>query len=227
MPELRLVYFKMRALAEAAQLVLAATDTPYTYEMAWDYFGEPWPEAKPKVPFRQLPMLVVDGDTKIAQSGAVVRYLAELTGLLPGSSKQRAEVDAIFEASQEWFNPLNPTVNFAVGDDFAAKREAQLPGLHLRLGDLERLLGQHGGPFFFGDQPYYCDFGVFHHVDLAHFFDASFLNDYPRLQTFMSAVRGVTGVQAYLDRRPELIGVGSKPQLVIDGRPEPTGVMKA
>ena len=42
MPELRLVYFKMRALAEAAQLVLAATDTPYTYEMAWDYFGEPW-----------------------------------------------------------------------------------------------------------------------------------------------------------------------------------------
>ena len=195
--------------------------------MAWDYLGEPWREAKPKVPFRQLPMLVVDGDTKIAQSGAVVRYLAELTGLLPGSSKQRAEVDAIFEASQEWFNPLNPTVNFAVGDDFAAKREAQLPGLHLRLGDFERLLGQHGGPFFFGDQPYYCDFGVFHHVDLAHFFDASLLNDYPRLQTFMSAVRGVTGVQAYLDRRPELIGVGSKPQLVIDGRPEPTGVMKA
>ena len=33
MPKLELVYFKMRALAEAAQLMLWATDTPYTYAM--------------------------------------------------------------------------------------------------------------------------------------------------------------------------------------------------
>lgn len=225
--KLRLVYFKMRALAEAAQLVLWHTKTPYTYEMAWDYFGQPWPEAKGTVPFRQLPMLVVDDQTTIAQSGAVVRFLAELTGLQPGSATQRAEVDAIFEASQEWFNPLNPTVNFAVGDDFAAKRDAQLPGLHLRLGDFEKLLAQHDGPFFFGSQPYACDFGVFHHVDLAHFFDADLLSAYPHLQTFMAAVRGLEGVKDYLTQRPELIGVGTKPELVIDGRPQPTGTMKA
>lgn len=227
MPELRLVYFKMRALAEAAQMVLAYTKTPYTYEMAWDYFGEPWPEVKTKAPFRQLPMLVVDGTSKIAQSGAIVRYLAALTGLQPESAEQRAEVDAVFEGSQEWFNPLNPTINFAVGDDFAAKREAQLPGLHLRLGDFERLLSQHEGPFFFGHQPYYCDFGVFHHVDLAHFFDDDLLRDYPRLQTLMAAIRGIETIQAYLDKRPALIGVGTKPQLVLAGGPEPTGVMKA
>ncbi len=151
-------------------------------------------------------MLVVDDQTTIAQ---------------------RAEVDAIFEASQEWFNPLNPTVNFAVGDDFAAKRDAQLPGLHLRLGDFEKLLAQHDGPFFFGSQPYACDFGVFHHVDLAHFFDADLLSAYPHLQTFMAAVRGLEGVKDYLTQRPELIGVGTKPELVIDGRPQPTGTMKA
>jgi len=56
--KLRLVYFKMRALAEAAQLVLWYTKTPHSYEMAWDYYGQPWPEVKGKVPFRQLPMLV-------------------------------------------------------------------------------------------------------------------------------------------------------------------------
>lgn len=227
MNKLRLVYFKMRALAEAAQLVLWYTKTPHSYEMAWDYYGQPWPEVKGKVPFRQLPMLVVDDQTNIAQSGAVVRYLAEMTGLQPDSSTQKAEVDAIFEASQEWFNPLNPTINFAVGDDFAAKRDAQLPGLHLRLGDFERLLGQHDGPFFFGAQPYYCDFSVFHHVDLAHFFDADLLGDYPHLRTFMAAVGGLDGVKDYLAQRPELIGVGTKPQLVIDGRAEPTGTMKA
>ncbi|MGB1156438.1 MAG: glutathione S-transferase family protein [Alphaproteobacteria bacterium] len=227
MPNLRLIYFKMRALAEAAQLVLAATKTPYSYEMAWDYYGQPWSEAKGRPPFRQLPMLVVDNETEIAQSGAIVRYLAGLTGLQPEDPAQRGDVDAVFEASQEWFAPLNPTINFAVGDDFAAKREAQLPMLHLRLGDFERQLGRFEGPFFFGDSPYYCDFGVFHHVDLAHFFDGDLLSDYPKLRTFMSAVRGLDGVSTYLAERPELIGVGSKPQLVIDGRPEPTGTAKA
>ena len=227
MPKLRLIYFKMRALAEAAQLVLAATKTPYSYEMAWDYYGQPWPEAKGKAPFRQLPMLVVDDTTEIAQSGAIVRYLANLTGLQPDDAAQRGAVDAVFEASQEWFAPLNPTVNFAVGDDFIAKRDAQLPLLHARLADFERYLARFEGPFFFGTQPYYCDFGVFHHVDLAHFFDADLLADYPRMQAFMAAVRALDGVGAYLARRPELTGVGSKPQLVIDGRPEPTGTAKA
>ena len=96
----------------------------------------------------------------------------------------------------------------------------------LRLGDFERYLSRHEGPFFFGDQPYYCDFGVFHHVDLAHFFDADLLADYPRVSAMMEAIRGISGVAAYLDQRPELIGVGTKPQLVIDGTPEATGVAK-
>ena len=227
MPKLELVYFKMRALAEAAQLMLWATDTPYTYAMAWDYFGEPWAGNKTRAPFRQLPMMVIDGgQQQVAQSGAICRYIAGLTGLAPEDAGLRAEVDSVFEASQEWFFPLNPTVNFAVGDDFAAKREAQLPGLHLRLGDFERYLSRHEGPFFFGDQPYYCDFGVFHHVDLAHFFDADLLADYPRVSAMMEAIRGISGVAAYLDQRPELIGVGTKPQLVIDGTPEATGVAK-
>ena len=49
MADLRLVYFKMRALAEAPQLLLHYTGTPYSYEMAWDYFGQPWSEVKASV----------------------------------------------------------------------------------------------------------------------------------------------------------------------------------
>ena len=224
MPKLELVYFKMRALAEAAQLMLRATNTPYDYTMGWNYFGDAWVNVKEQAPFRQLPMLVVDDEHKIAQSGSICRYIADLTGLSPDDAALKARVDSVFEASQEWFFPLNPTVNFAVGDDFIAKRDAQLPALHLRLGDFERFLGQHSGPFFFGETPYYCDFGVFHHVDLAHFFDENLLADYPSLQAMMAAVRSMEGVAAYLAERPELIGVGSKPQLVINGTPEATGV---
>jgi hypothetical protein len=41
----------------------------------------------------------------------------------------------------------------------------------------------------------------------------------------MHAVENLNGVRAYLDSRPELIGVGTKPQMVINGVAVPTGVM--
>ncbi|MBT4386840.1 MAG: glutathione S-transferase, partial [Betaproteobacteria bacterium] len=83
MPNLKLIYFKMRALAEAPQLMLHYSGTPYSYEMGWDYFGQPWSEVKSSVLYRQLPLLVVNESTEIFQSGAITRYLAGLLGLKP------------------------------------------------------------------------------------------------------------------------------------------------
>ncbi len=226
MNNLRLVYFKMRALAEAPQLMLNYTGTPYSYEMAWEYFGQPWSEVKTSVPYRQLPMLVVDNDTRICQSGAITRFLAQLTGLQPEDPLMRGEVDALYETSQEMFMPLNPTINFAVGEKFESMRSELLEQIQPRLADFERLLNAKPDmPFFFGETPFYCDFGVFHHVNLALFLDERLLGAYPRLREYMSTLAGLAGVREYLANRPELIGVGTQPQLVIDGVARPTGVV--
>ena len=226
MPDLKLVYFKMRALAEAPQLMLHYSDTPYSYEMGWDYFGQPWSEVKSSVLYRQLPLLVVNESTEIFQSGAITRYLAELTGLKPDDALLLAEVDALYEASQELFRPLNPTINFAVGEEFLSMRSKLIEQLAPRFEDFERILGsQPTTPFFFGDAPFYCDFGVFHHVNLALDLDENLLDPYPFLSKFLSNVERLDGVKEYLDSRPELIGVGSKPQLLIDGAAKSTGVV--
>ena len=226
MNNLRLVYFKMRALAEAPQLMLNYTGTPYSYEMAWEYFGQPWSEVKTSVPYRQLPMLIVDNDTRICQSGAITRFLAQLTGLQPEDPLMGGEVDALYETSQEMFMPLNPTINFAVGEKFESMRSELLEQIQPRLADFERLLNAKPDmPFFFGKAPFYCDFGVFHHVNLALFLDEGLLGAYPRLREFMSTLEGLVGVREYLANRPELIGVGTQPQLVIDGVARPTGVV--
>ena len=226
MNNLRLVYFKMRALAEAPQLMLNYTGTPYSYEMAWEYFGQTWSEVKTSVPYRQLPMLVVDNDTRICQSGAITRFLAQLTGLQPEDPLMRGEVDALYETSQEMFMPLNPTINFAVGEKFESMKSELLEQIQPRLADFERLLNAKPDmPFFFGETPFYCDFGVFHHVNLALFLDEGLLGAYPRLREFMSTLEGLAGVREYLANRPELIGVGTQPQLVIDGVARPTGVV--
>ena len=225
MTDLTLVYMKMRALSEAPQMLMHYAGLPYSYRMAWDHFGMPWPEAKPQVPFRQLPMLVVDDVHQIAQSGSIMRFLAAHAGMTLADPVKAAQVDSIFEATQELFAPLNPTVNFAVGDDFQTKRTAILGMLGPRMGDFDRIIEGSGGPFLTGDAPTYCDFGLFHHLDLAHLLDARLLAKLPRLSAFMEAMRDVKGMQDYLQGRPELIEVGVKPQLVIGGKAVATGMM--
>ncbi len=225
MTDLTLVYMKMRALGEAPQMLMHHAGLPYSYRMAWDHFGMPWPEAKPQVPFRQLPMLVVDDVHQIAQSGSIMRFLAAYAGMTLADPVKAAQVDSIFEATQELFAPLNPTVNFAVGDDFQTKRTAILGMLGPRMGDFDRIIEGSGGPFLTGDAPTYCDFGLFHHLDLAHLLDARLLAKLPRLSAFMETMRSVKGMQDYLQGRPELIEVGVKPQLVIGGKAVATGMM--
>jgi len=226
MPNLKLIYFKMRALAEAPQLMLHYSGTPYSYEMGWDYFGQPWSEVKSSVLYRQLPLLVVNESTEIFQSGAITRYLAGLTGLRPDDALLLAEVDALYEASQELFSPLNPTINFAVGEKFLSMRINLIEQLTPRFEDFERILGsQPMTPFFFGKDPFYCDFGVFHQVNLALNLDDNLLDPYPFLSEFLSNFERLDGVKEYLDSRPELIGVGSEPQLVIDGVAKSTGIV--
>ena len=224
MTDLTLVYFKMRALGEAPQMMLRHRNQPYRYAMGWDYFGTPWAEAKRGATFRQLPMLVTEDGTRITQTGAIMRYLAKRLDLVPDDALTAALVDEVFEGAHELFAHFNPVVNFHTGDKFRASKEVCLPVLRNRFADFELLLARHDGPFFFGETPYYCDFAAFHHVDLAHFIDETILTDYPHLHDFMSAMRELPGIGGYIADRPELIGVGVGPKLVIDGVPVPTGI---
>lgn len=86
--------------------------------MSWEYFDKPWNQVKSEIIFNQLPVLVVKNVTKIAQSGAIIRYLTNLTKMLPDNDILAAKVDTIFETAHEIFLPLNLTVNFVVGVEF-------------------------------------------------------------------------------------------------------------
>ena len=75
---LKLVYFKMRALAEAPRLLMHYTELDYDYIMSWDYYDKDWSEAKPLVPFRQLPMLVEDKNHQICQSITIITIIENI-----------------------------------------------------------------------------------------------------------------------------------------------------
>ena len=223
---LKLVYFKMRALAEAPQLLLNYCKINYEYIMSWDHFDDEWSNVKPKLAFKQLPMMEVEDGTQICQSIAVLQYIENLGGLKISNPVKAAEATAVLQSAQELFAPLNPTVNFAVGQDFNNKRDSMRVNLESRFSDLARYLDKYEGTYFIDDTPRTAEFACFHHLDLSRNLDPEILNNFPRLIKFVNDIEAIDSVSKYLKNRPKLVGVGIEPKLVINGTEHPTGVNK-
>lgn len=223
---LKLVYFKMRALAEAPQLLLNYCKINYEYIMSWDHFDDEWSNVKPKLAFKQLPMMEVEDGTQICQSIAILQYIENLGGLKISNPVKAAEATAVLQSAQELFAPLNPTVNFAVGQDFNNKRDSMRVNLESRFSDLARYLDKHEGRYFIDDTPRAAEFACFHHLDLSRNLDPEILNKFPRLIKFVNDIEAIDSVSKYLKNRPKLVGVGIEPKLIINGTEHPTGVNK-
>ena len=224
--KIELIYFKMRALAEAPRLLLHFTELDYDYIMSWDYYDKEWSEIKSKVPFRQLPMLVVDKKHEICQSIAILTLIEKIAGINISDPILNAKANAVMQSAQELFMPLNPTINFAVGDSFKKKKDDMMPFLNIRFKDLERALKDNDAKFYVDDKPHACDFAVYHHLDLSKFLDPEFIKKFPRLEKFIEDIESIESVKSYLNSRPELIDVSVEPKLVIGGVAHPTGVKK-
>ena len=224
--KLELIYFKMRALAEAPRLLLHYTKLEYDYIMSWDYYNKDWSEAKSKVPFRQLPMLVVNKKYEVCQSIAILTFIEKIAGIDIFDPILNAKANAVMQSAQELFMPLNPTVNFSVKDRFKKKSEDMMPFLKTRFEDLERALKDNDEKFYIDDKPHACDFAVYHHLDLSKFIDPELIKKFPRLEKFIEDIETIETIKSYLNSRPKLINVGVEPKLVIDGVAHPTGVKK-
>ena len=216
----------MRALAEAPQLLLNYCKINYEYIMSWDHFDDEWSNVKPKLAFKQLPMMEVEDGTQICQSIAVLQYIENLGGLKISNPVKAAEATAVLQSAQELFAPLNPTVNFAVGQDFNNKRDSMRVNLESRFSDLARYLDKYEGTYFIDDTPRAAEFACFHHLDLSRNLDPEILNNFPRLIKFVNDIEAIDSVSKYLKNRPKLVGVGIEPKLVINGTEHPTGVNK-
>ena len=221
---LKLIYFKMRALAEAPQLLLNYSGIEYDYLMSWEHFDDVWQNVKPKIPFQQLPMMEAEDGTQICQSIAILQFIENRSGLSISDPIKAAEAMAILQSAQELFAPLNPTVNLATGENFIEKKDMMKPMLMSRFDDFDRALNSSGKKFFIDDQPHACDFAVFHHLDLSKKLDETLIVNFPRLEKFIYDISEIDSVANYLNNRPKLIDVSIEPKLIINGKPHPTGV---
>ena len=211
-PKLSLVYFPVRARGEAARMIMAYGNIPYTDTIV--EFGDfaTW-KSSGKLPFGQLPILEVD-DTIIGQSGAIHRYLAGLVSepdFIPKDSVKAALADALHETAQDLYR-IMPIVNMFKGDHWKQEKEdyftktlpTKLPALVKMLADQK---------YFCGDAPTYADFALYTIMDLVRLVEPGVISQHANITAWMARVEQLPGVREYLESRPLCIGIGVAPKL--------------
>ncbi|KAG9399181.1 hypothetical protein AC1031_012142 [Aphanomyces cochlioides] len=116
-PALKLTYFDVPARAEVTRLALTIGGVPFEDHRI---DRAEWPTLKPTMPYKQLPILTVNGQV-FAQSHAIDRYAGILAGLYPIHNPLDAlRVDEICDFGEE----IVLLVMSSVGEQDHAKRRA-------------------------------------------------------------------------------------------------------
>ena len=86
--------------------------------MLWDYFSKEWHEAKREVSFGRLPVLIINEEYFLWESGSMMRFLAKHTNTLPEEDLLQAKAHAIFDPTKDLVMPIDATINVRKGERF-------------------------------------------------------------------------------------------------------------
>jgi glutathione S-transferase len=183
-------YWKIRGLQSPIRYILEYLVVPYkedVYEQgdAPEYSRECWMSVKPNLglDFPNLPYLI-DGDVKITESHAIIRYIANKYGGTDFSGKNpkdKATVDMILGVVSD-IKSAATSHCYGSGDMEAVKKI----GLE-RMEAVSKFLGSNN--FFAGDYVTFVDFFIFEQIELfAWATKNELLTRYPNLAEFHKRV---------------------------------------
>jgi glutathione S-transferase len=147
-------------------------------------------------PDGKVPVLELDDGTMLAESGAILLYLAEDTPFLPSGKVERAQVFRLmfFEQYSLLLYLSRPRLWRMWGVEITPQRQAELDGYfeqgYRALGVMERYLG--GREFFVGGRPTVADVALYAYPRLCH--EGGYdLEDYPTVRAWMDRVAALPG----------------------------------
>ena len=76
-------------------MLMRCYDVPYEYQMSWDYFDKLWKQVKSEIPFKQLPLLVLDDTKYLPQSSSIMRYIEIIADIEIQDPISSVQADAV------------------------------------------------------------------------------------------------------------------------------------
>jgi glutathione S-transferase len=179
------------------RLLLAQLGLPYKVIERDILKGETrTPEFLQKNPNGRIPTLQLEDGTHLAESDAILWYLAESTPLAPVDRLQRAQTLQWMFFEQYSHEPFIATVRFwrHFFDKLTPLQEMELPGRmekgYAALGVMEQHLARH--PFFVGDRYGLADIALYGYTHVAG--EGGFnLDAYPHVSAWLARVAAQPG----------------------------------
>jgi glutathione S-transferase len=178
------------------KLLLSLLDIPHHWQHIDILQGESRSAAYlTKNPNGKIPLLELDDGRYLAESNAILNYLAQGTDYLPDDRYQRALVlqwQFFEQYSHEPFIATARYINKYLGlpEERKAEYESKQEGGHKALAVLEQQLGQ--TPFLVGSQLTIADITLYGYTHVAH--EGGFdLAGYPAVNGWLTRIAGLPG----------------------------------
>ncbi|KAF8777975.1 glutathione S-transferase class-mu 26 kDa isozyme 47-like [Argiope bruennichi] len=143
--------------------------------------------------FPNLPYYI-EGDIKLTQTIAIMRYLGHKHGL---DGKTDEEKRRILVAEQQSIDFRDKFKSFVMGNEYETiGKEEFLKSVQPMFQQWEKFLG--GRKFLAGDDMTYVDFLLYEAMDFYRLFHNIILDDYPLLKSYFNRIKNLPEMQAYM-----------------------------
>ena len=196
-------YWKIRGLAQPARMMLGSQkidfeDTMYECGDGPEFDRSCWTNVKYSfgLDFPNLPYLI-DGDVKLTQSNAILRYLGRKLGLMGETEEQNVRMDLIENQAMDFRNGFTRLCYGSNQDNFQAKSKAYKESVISILGMFDKFLGiTH--KWFAGDKVTFVDFVMYEALDQHRLFDEKLLESFDNLKNFIRNFESQPNIKAFL-----------------------------
>jgi len=153
----KLIYFtNVRGRVQALRYLCVDNDIVLEEQLL--DFGKEWPALKPNTPFGQLPLLR-DGDFEVAQSNAMLRYVARKHGLYGKNEQEQAKIDMVNDQQED----IRLTYLRLIYQEYDTEKENYIKAIPEKFAAFEKFLGKNNGGkgFIVGDHVSFADYNLF------------------------------------------------------------------
>jgi len=203
--ELELVYFNIKGRGEAIRLLLEVTGTAFK-----DSQPPNWQSYKQTLPFGQVPILN-DGQFQLAQSKAILRYIARKTNTYGDNIKEASVIDMILDGEEEWRSKYSKVI---YGENYEQNMVLYKESIPSHLRTFENVLKKNGTGFFVGNRLSVADIALFDILDIHTILKPDCLDNFQPLKSFKKKIEQSSKIDEYLksNRRRQKVNANGKGQ---------------
>ena len=199
----KLGYWRIRGLAQPIRMLLHYTNTPfedvlYVQGDGPEFSRKEWLDVKFDLglDFPNLPYYI-EGDLKLTESSAIIRYIADKNNLLGKDPETRARVTMLEDIIVAWRGQNARTAYNPNFEELRAQLLKDVDANYIQkfLSILEKR------QFLAGDDITYVDFMLYEYFVVALAMESSLKEKYPKLVEYTKRIEALPAIKTYMESK--------------------------